>query len=102
MKTKKTLTDKVYFYTSKIPKGKVSTYKLIAQKCGTKAYRVVGQILSRNPYAPTVPCHRVIRSDGHVGGFKGKKFDIEKVRLLKKEGVQVINKRIDKKYFQKI
>ena len=70
-----------------IPKGRVSTYKIIAEKLGTKAYRAVGQALHRNPYAPVVPCHRVINSDGSTGGFaQGQK---RKIELLKKEGVRI-------------
>ena len=52
--------EKVWQLTKKIPKGKVTTYKLIAQKLKTKAYRAVGQALKRNPHAPKVPCHRVV------------------------------------------
>ncbi len=80
--------------TKKIPKGKVSTYKEIAKKLGTKAYRAVGSALRKNPYAPEVPCHRVVNSSGFVGGFKGKKFSKEKIRLLKKESIEIKNNKI--------
>jgi len=57
--------------TFKIPKGKVSTYKRIAQKIGRPhAYRAVGNALHKNPLAPIVPCHRVVASDGRFGGEK--------------------------------
>lgn len=52
----------------KIPKGKISTYKIIADKLNTKAYRAVGNALNKNPYKD-VPCQRVIRSKGHLHGF---------------------------------
>ncbi|MEK6900935.1 MAG: MGMT family protein [Nanoarchaeota archaeon] len=55
-----------------IPKGKVTTYKEIASVLGTKGYQAIGQALQCNPYAPHVPCHRVVKSDGSLGGFKGK------------------------------
>ncbi|MBR9700174.1 MGMT family protein [Candidatus Woesearchaeota archaeon] len=81
--------EKVWKICKKIPKGKVSTYKEIAKALDTKAYRAVGQALSRNPYAPTVPCHRVVCSDGRVGGYQGKKSSQKKIEMLKKEGVLV-------------
>ena len=75
-----------------IPRGKVTTYRLIAKKLETKAYRAVGNACRNNPYAPKVPCHRVVKSDGTIGGFAGKtsgKTVQNKVELLRKEGVQV-------------
>ena len=88
--------EKVWTLCSKIPKGKVTTYKIIASKLGTKAYRAVGNALKANPYAPEVPCHRVIKSNGEVGGFaRGTK---NKIRLLKKEGVKIKDNKIKKKF----
>ncbi len=79
--------SRVYALCLKIPKGKVTTYKEIAKALNTKAYRAVGTALNCNPYAPKVPCHRVINSNGEVGGFAyGQK---EKIKLLKKEGVEI-------------
>lgn len=79
----KSLTQKVLEVVSKIPKGKTLTYKEVTQKAGNpKAYRAVGNILNKN-YDPKVPCHRVVRSDGKVGGYnRGEK---KKLALLKKE-----------------
>ena len=79
--------------TFKIPKGKVSTYKRIAQKISRPlAYRAVGNALHKNPLAPIVPCHRVVRSDG---GFGGEKKGAESRRtLLEKEGVPIENGRV--------
>lgn len=92
--------NKVYKLCKKIPKGKVSTYRELAKKLNSKAYRAVGTALNKNPYAPKVPCHRVINSDGKLGGFaKGIK---KKINLLKKEGVEIKNKKINlKKYLFK-
>ena len=75
-----------------IPRGKVTTYGLIARKLKTTAYRAVGNACRNNPYAPRVPCHRVVKSDGTIGGFAGKtsgKTVQDKIELLKKESVQV-------------
>lgn len=80
--------EKVYRATRKIPRGKVATYARIARDIGNpRAVRAVGNALNKNPYAPMVPCHRVIRSDGTVGGFaSGARA---KERMLKKEGVRI-------------
>jgi deoxyribonuclease V len=79
-----------YFYSlvKQIPKGRVSTYGELARALGDiRASRAVGRMLNENPYAPVVPCHRVVMSDGSSGGFGG---GIEKkIRLLDKEGVKV-------------
>jgi len=89
-----------------IPKGKVTTYGLIAKKLRTRAYRAVGNACRKNPYAPRVPCHRVVRSDGTIGGFggktKGKNIE-RKIQLLRKENVEVVNGRVvsfEKKLFR--
>ncbi len=89
--------ERVWKLMKRIPKGKVTTYGLIAKKLNTKAYRAVGNACRKNPYAPRVPCHRVVRSDGSVGGFGGEtsgKTVEKKIRLLRKENVQVKNGRI--------
>jgi len=81
----------------KIPRGKVTTYKIIAERMGSKAYRAVGNACRRNPYAPKVPCHRVVNSNGRVGGFGGETSGdrIErKIRMLKEEGIKVEDGRI--------
>ena len=58
--------EKVYSLLRKVPKGKVTTYKELAEKLNTKAYRAVGQAMKCNPYAPEVPCHRVVSSSGKI------------------------------------
>lgn len=81
-----TFQDRVYEVVCKIPKGQVLTYKQVAEKAGNpKASRVVGNILSKN-YNERIPCHRVIRSDGKVGGYNrgGSK---KKLEILRGEGV---------------
>lgn len=76
---------KVYDVVSKIPKGKVLTYKQVAIKAGRpKAYRAVGNILNKNTDTKKVPCHRVIGSDGSMRGYA---WGIKrKAEILKKEG----------------
>lgn len=78
---------------TRIPKGKVTTYGEIARALGdVHLSRAVGNAVRDNPFAPEVPCHRVIRSNGEIGGFggelSGKNID-QKIRLLKEEGVYV-------------
>jgi methylated-DNA-[protein]-cysteine S-methyltransferase len=89
--------ESVWKLMESIPKGRVTTYGLIAEKLNTKAYRAVGNACRRNPYAPRVPCHRVVRSDGTVGGFGGKisgKTVEKKVKMLREEHVQIRNGKI--------
>ncbi|MFH1399381.1 MAG: methylated-DNA--[protein]-cysteine S-methyltransferase [Candidatus Woesearchaeota archaeon] len=81
---------RVYAACLKVPAGKITTYKAIAQKLNTKAYRAIGQALRHNPFAPIVPCHRVVSSSGKIGGFQGKtkgKPVKQKINILKKEGI---------------
>jgi methylated-DNA-[protein]-cysteine S-methyltransferase len=82
--------DKIYSLILTIPRGKVVTYKMVARAIGCGSCQAVGQALKRNPFAPRVPCHRIIASDLSIGGFAGQRSGKEidnKLRLLKKEGV---------------
>ena len=97
----KSFNKKVWNLTKKIPKGKVTTYKILAEKLNTKAYRAVGHALRRNPHSPIVPCHRVVKSDGSIGGFNGnlnpKSKEVgEKIQMLRKEGVKIKNNQVMK------
>ncbi len=80
--------QKVWSVVSKIPKGEVRTYKWVAQQVGSpNAVRAVGQALKNNPFAPIIPCHRVIKSDGTLGGYRlGIK---KKIALLSSEGIKI-------------
>ncbi|MBW3023348.1 MGMT family protein, partial [Candidatus Woesearchaeota archaeon] len=103
MKTEKLLNfnQKVWDVCSRIPKGRVSTYKEIAHKLKTKAYRAVGNALNKNPCgywvsfkdkANLIPCHRVVNSDGKIGGFaKGTK---QKIEMLEIEGIRIKNNKV--------
>ena len=114
----KTFNEKCYEILKKVPKGKVTTYKEIANFLHTKAYRAVGNAMNKNPdgYAISpeairnrhsairgdskrtsgfflVPCHRVVKSNGEVGGFaSGKK---NKIRLLRQEDIEIKDNKID-------
>tara|TARA_B100000427_G_C15418493_1_gene555263 strand:+ start:43 stop:312 length:270 start_codon:yes stop_codon:yes gene_type:complete len=78
---------KVWKYLMKIPKGEVKTYKQVAKAINRpKSARAVANACAKNPYAPRVPCHRVIRSNGTYGGFSAPGGTKLKKKLLKKEG----------------
>jgi len=91
--------SRVYEVCRKVPRGKVTTYKALAKKLGSKAYRAVGSAMNKNPYGiirykgkNMVPCHRVINSNGFVGQFAhGLK---KKAELLRKEGIKVKDNKI--------
>ena len=89
--------QKVWAVTRRIPPGKVASYSDVAAALGGRACRAVGQALGRNPYAPDVPCRRVVASDGRLTGFAGGLA--KKARLLKQEGVEVRSQRVDLKRF---
>ena len=80
-----TFNQRCYELLSQIPKGKIVTYKQIANTLNTKAYRAVGNAMANNPNPITVPCHRVIKSNGLIGGYVfGTK---KKINLLEDEGI---------------
>lgn len=85
--------EKVWALTARIPRGQVTTYRHIAQALKSKAYRAVGNALNRNPYAPTVPCHRVVGSNGSLTGYA---HGIARKRdMLKREGIRFNGQRAD-------
>ena len=112
---KLTFSHKCYkLLKERVPRGKVTTYKALAESLGTKAYRAVGTAMNKNPYAfklrsgleraekyslsstPIVPCHRVISNDGTLGGFATGLSN--KIKLLKSEGVEIKNNIIPEKF----
>ena len=81
---------KVWDYLKKIPRGSVKTYSQVAKGIGKPlAVRAVANAIGKNPYAPRIPCHRVIRSDGSLGGYSGKGGTKTKKLLLNKEGIML-------------
>ena len=79
---------RVWSYLKKIPYGTVKTYSQVAKSIGKPlAVRAVANAIGKNPYSPQIPCHRVIRSDGSLGGYSGKGGKKTKKLLLKSEGI---------------
>ena len=77
---------KVWKYLKTIPKGKVKTYKQVAISIKSpNSARAVANACAKNPYAPKIPCHRVIRSDGTLGGYSGRGGIKQKLKLLRSE-----------------
>lgn len=89
--------EKCYDILKKVPKGKVITYKDIANALGTKAYRAVGNAMNKNKNILEIPCHRVVCSDGKIGGYS--RGVNKKIELLENERVKIIKEKVDlKKY----
>ena len=81
---------KVWNYLKKIPKGETRTYLQVAKSIGKpKAHRAVANAVGKNPYPPKIPCHRVIRSDGSLGGYSGTGGIRTKLKLLRSEKVKI-------------
>ena len=81
---------KVWRYLMKIPVGSIKTYTEVAKAIGNPlAVRAVANAIAKNPYPTQIPCHRVIRSNGSLGGYSGKGGLKTKKKLLKKEGIIV-------------
>ena len=92
MSSKNNFNNRCYKIVSCIPEGKIFTYGDIARVLGTKAYQAVGNAMAKNPNLISVPCHRVIKSDGSLGGYAlgvSKKY-----YLLKKEGISINNGKV--------
>ena len=82
------LSDYTYYLVRQIPAGRVSTYGAVADALGNKRYaRAVGKYMNKNPNADTMPCFKIVKSDGSLGGF-GLGID-DKIRRLRKDGVEV-------------
>jgi len=84
--------EKVWALTARIPAGRVTTYAIIARTLSSNGYRAVGNALNRNPYAPAIPCHRVVGSDGRLTGYAG--GVPQKEQMLRDEGVLLENGRV--------
>jgi methylated-DNA-[protein]-cysteine S-methyltransferase len=94
---------------AEVPKGKVTTYGDLAKelarrdpKWSPEASRAVGTTMRNNPCGPQIPCHRVIKSDGAVGNFRGGARGAveEKIGMLRDEGITVLNGKIDLKEYR--
>lgn len=93
------LTEYTYYLVRQIPAGKVSTYGAVAKALGNKDYaRAVGRYMNKNPDADTMPCFKIVKSDGSLGGFGlGIK---DKIRRLQQDGIEVKNGHIV--HFEKV
>jgi len=82
------LDKKIYKKLLEVPEGKITTYGELAKAVGIKnGQRAVGRIMNKNPYPVIIPCHRVVKSDGKVGGYAyGQKV---KINMLSKEGIKI-------------
>lgn len=87
------LEEKVYKKLLEVPKGKITTYGDIAKAIGLKnGQRIIGKIMNKNPYPVIIPCHRVVKSDGKIGGYAwGEKV---KAKMLSNEGIKIKNGKI--------
>jgi len=84
--------EKCYQLLQRVPEGRVTTYKELAEAVGIRAYRAVGQAMNRNPRLIKVPCHRVVCKNGEIGGYAlGVK---KKIELLQSEGVEIKGDRV--------
>lgn len=96
------LEQQVYKKLSEVPQGKVTTYGELAKVVGLKnGQRIIGQIMKKNPYPVIIPCHRVVKSDGKVGGYAY--GEAIKSSMLKKEGIKIQDGKIldwDKKFYK--
>ncbi len=92
--------EKVYKKLSEVPKGKVVTYKELAKAINSNAVRAVGTAMKNNKNIITIPCHRVVKSDGTVGQYSAKGGVSKKIHLLEKEGIEIINGKIDLNKFE--
>lgn len=87
-----TFNEHCYELLLKIPKGRVTTYKAIAQALNCKAYQAVGNAMNQNPNPIRVPCHRVVNSDGRLGGYAF--GSVRKIELLTEEGIVIEDGRV--------
>lgn len=84
--------EKCWDLLARIPAGQVTTYAEIARALGSTGYRAVGSAMAKNDQLITRPCHRVVKSDGRIGGYA--LGTDKKERLLKNEGIEVNNGRV--------
>ena len=96
---------------AEVPKGKVTTYSDLAKELAKrnpnyspKASRAVGTTMRNNVCGPRIPCHRVVKSDGNIGNFRGGEEGAVKIKakMLREEGVEVVNKKINLKRYRHI
>ena len=87
--------QKVYRKLKAVPKGKVITYKNLAKAVNSEAYRSVGSCMKTNKDPKNIPCYKVINSDGKIGSYSATGGIKKKISLLKKDNIEVENKKVD-------
>lgn len=93
------LQEKIYRKLKQVSKGRVITYKELARAVNSKAYRYVGSCMAENKHPDIIPCYKVVRSDGKIGEYSGVGGVNGKIKLLRKDGIEVVNGKVDlKKY----
>ena len=97
-KAKVSFNERCYTVLKKVPAGRVTTYKALAHAFGTRAYRAIGNALNKNPFAPSIPCHRVVNANGKLGGYAD--GPSKKIELLKKEGIEIKDNRVDLRKYE--
>lgn len=90
--------QKALLLLKRVPKGKVTTYGILAQLCKTSP-RAIGRITKYNPYPVNCPCYKVIGSDGSLVGYTGNGGLKTKRKLLERDGIKFVNDKVEKKYF---
>ncbi len=91
---------KALLLLKKIPAGKVVSYGELAIICGTSP-RAIGVVMKTNPVPDECPCYKVVGSTGRLVGYSGKGGLKAKTELLRNDGIEIVNGRVDKKYFYK-
>lgn len=86
--------ERVLEQLKKIPKGKVTTYGLVAKQMKTRAYRAVGTACHNNPKPVVIPCHRVVRSNGTIALCHHDSCHEGRIKTLKKEGIKIKGNKI--------
>jgi len=89
--------QKVYALCQQIPKGRVTTYKIIAHALGSRGYQAIGQVLKKNDQPEHIPCYRVVKSDGSIGGYSGNdpRKITKKIKKLEADGITVKNGKVN-------
>ncbi|MCK5023357.1 MAG: MGMT family protein [Candidatus Aenigmarchaeota archaeon] len=88
--------NKVYYLLKKVPRGKITTYNELAKATGLHP-RTIGIVMSKNTDPVKIPCYKVIKSDGTLGGYSAEDGIKKKIELLKKDGIIIKNNKIDLK-----
>lgn len=93
------LRKKVYEKLKQVPKGKVITYKNLAKAVDSRAYRAIGSFMKSNHDPKSIPCYKVVKSDGEIGDYSAKGGIKRKISLLKADKINVLNNKISLEKF---